>query len=225
MILLLLEGQPGAGKTTYSEMIAGYLSGKSVPYTYADETTQDNVIFGDYWELALPDWKQVAEGFFRSWERYLDGHMGQRCVHIFDNSLLNQVQYLMIINAPRDAVEEFFQRVCGLLSRIEAAMILLEGDPETLTKRIIQQRTNGWGDRVSKLLERFPYQRDRRRTGIQGMIEFFKDARALKEQLLAHWPFKIARCEAMTGECRTRVLETIESLGLLVQKGDTITKS
>ncbi len=217
MTLLLIEGQPGTGKTIYSEIIVDYLRAKGVQHSYVDESIQDSVIFGDYWGLVLPDWRAIAEQLLYRWRGYLDGHLQECRVHIFDNCLLNQVQYLMILNAPGDAIKSYFQKVCEMLPQNATAMILLEGNAESLTKSIIRLRTNGWAERVSKLLESMPYQRKRNSTGIQGMIEFFKDAGTLKEQLLAHCPFRIIRYDARTQECRTLKPEVV---GFLEGRGE-----
>lgn len=50
MQLLLIEGQPGSGKTTFVEKICGSLADKSTKFVLNDEYRQDSAIFTDIWE-------------------------------------------------------------------------------------------------------------------------------------------------------------------------------
>ena len=221
MKILLVEGQPGAGKTTYCELITKRLTSVGIQPAYVDEGTQDASVFGDFWDVFPSDWRVVARDLPSSWKRYICGHAGRAGVHVFDNSLMNQVQYLMILGAPMEAILGFFNEVTQSFSQIDVAMIFLDGHSEALTNRAYESRQFGWGDRVAGLLERYPFQIERNRTGRQGMTQFFADAQVLKRKLLSHWPYGIVRYDVTGGSCGDKASAIYDFLGVLGWNGTT----
>ena len=100
MQLLLIEGQPGSGKTTFVEKICGSLAERNVDFVLNDEYRQDTVIFGDLWEDNTMQSSAVQQRLLAVWQRYISENRDDNAIHIFDNSLMNHIQYLMALAAP-----------------------------------------------------------------------------------------------------------------------------
>lgn len=195
MRLVLFEGQPGSGKSTLSECIYNKFLDRNEKCVLIDEYKQDTEIFGDYWDSFDKSSEELMAKFIKSWEDFLN-YMDDDGVVIVDNALLNQIQYIMAINADIDKIKEFFNKVINIFKSIEVQMVFIDGDSNTVIRRVNQVRKNGWGQRVAELLEKSPYQKLRNRKGIDGMVEFFSDSQSLKRRVLIDWPYPIIKIDA-----------------------------
>lgn len=187
MKLIMFEGQPGSGKTTIGEKIFVEMKGEKKS-AIIDEYAQDTVLFGDYWEEYDADFREKTVSFESSWDKLLDNPKNYEFL-VSDNMFMNQVRYLMALNAPEQNIEEYFMTVAGKLSETDIIMVFLTGDPDVVIRRVDRARTNGWGKRVSELFEKMPYQAKRQREGINGLVEFFHDADIFSKRLLESWPY------------------------------------
>lgn len=200
MRVLLVEGQPGSGKSTFSKSIYEALKHRNMLYVFNDEEKQDNEIFTDFWSNSEMDSKAAIQLFLTAWGRYISQNTGSDTIHIFDNSLMNHIQFLMALNTPLSEIQAFFSSAVELFTGLDASMVFIDGDSEVVINRVDAVRTNGWGLRVASLLETYPYQQKRGRVGKRGMIEFFKDAQSTKKCLLRHWPCPLLRLDVTLGD-------------------------
>lgn len=165
-----------------------------------DEGRQDEEIFGDFWDDNQGSVSEIIQGFLSSWQEFINKHHDSKEIYIFDNALLNQSQYLMALGATWETLLDFFRDIVGGFAQVEVGMVFLDGNSETVIKRVIDLRKNGWGNRVAEMLAAFPYQIIRKRTGVEGMISFFADAQEMKRRLLADWPFPVVTIEVTAAE-------------------------
>lgn len=177
-----------------------------------DEVIQDEELFGDFWENNEGPIEEMIKSFQNSWRDFIEKHHGNKVTYIFDNALMNQVQYLMALGAARETIEHFFRDVLGQFTQVEVRMLFLDGNSEIIIKRINNIRTNGWGKRVSELVTAFPYQLARKRTGLEGMVSLFADGQALKRQLLADWPFPLVTIDVTDADWERYQQQAVEFL-------------
>ncbi len=182
-----MEGQPGSGKSTFTDIIYENFKRRNINIIVNDEYKQDTEIFTDFWEDLNTNGKEVTELFLSKWKKYIEDNKDSKQIHLFDNSLMNHVQYLMAINTPTEDIEAFFKKIVELFNQIEVKMIFFDGDSNIVIQKVDQVRQNGWGERVALLLESTPYQATRGRFGKLGMAEFFYDSQVLKNHLLSYW--------------------------------------
>lgn len=209
MQLLLIEGQPGSGKTTFVEKICGSLADRNAKFVLNDEYRQDTAIFGDLWEDNTVQSSATQELLLTAWRKYIFDNQDDNAIHIFDNSLMNHIQYLMAITTPEEEVMQFFSRIAAVFEQTDARMVFLDGDSEIVIKRVDAARKNGWGERVAAMLEGFPYQQQRNRKGKSGMAKFFSDSQALKRKTLEYWTFPLLKVDITEGhwpEYEARIL-------------------
>ncbi|HCT37074.1 MAG TPA: hypothetical protein DF292_08600, partial [Firmicutes bacterium] len=152
MQLLLIEGQPGSGKTTFVEKICGSLADRNAKFVLNDEYRQDTAIFGDLWEDNTVQSSATQELLLTAWRKYIFDNQDDNAIHIFDNSLMNHIQYLMAITTPEEEVMQFFSRIAAVFEQTDARMVFLDGDSEIVIKRVDAARKNGWGERVAAML-------------------------------------------------------------------------
>jgi thymidylate kinase len=214
MRFIFIEGQPGSGKSGFSELILRELGGETKNNVYIDEYTQDSEIFGDFWEVCNDSYEYALEKFKNAWSVFLNQYCKPGTTYILDNSLMNHVQYLMALSAPREAVCDFVKYVANIFSGIKTSMIFLDGDSEIIINRIDGIRKNGWGERVAELFAKFPYQKERHRSGKDGMVKFFSDSQSLKRETLNHWTFPLLKIDITNWEWDSynqRILDFIRS--------------
>ena len=221
MQLLLIEGQPGSGKTTFVEKICGSLADRNAKFVLNDEYRQDTVIFGDLWEDNTVQSSATQALLCIAWRKYIFDNRDDNAIHIFDNSLMNHIQYLMALAAPEEEVMRFFRRIAAVFEQTDARMVFLDGDSEIVIRRVDAARKNGWGERVAAMLEGFPYQQQRNRKGKPGMAKFFSDSQALKRKALEYWNFPFLKIDITEGnwaEYKARILNFCNS-DVVVKRG------
>lgn len=186
--IILLEGQPGSGKSTLSKNLYEKLVQRHVKCVIIDENKQDTEVFGDYWDNFNKPSEEVIASFVKSWEVFLST-VDKESVVIMDNALLNQVQYLLSINTSTEDITDFFNKIIYVFKIAKVEMIFFDGNSDIIIRRVNQVRKNGWGERVANLLESAPYQKARNREGLVGMIKFFSDSQNLKRKVLLNWVY------------------------------------
>jgi deoxyadenosine/deoxycytidine kinase len=149
MKLLLIEGQPGSGKSTFTSKICNDLEKRKFQIILNDEYKQDTEIFTDFWENNSMDSDKAIQLFLSSWSRYVTRNINDDSIHIFDNSIMNHIQYLMAISTSREEIVEFFRSITNIFSKVDTRMIFLDGDSELVIKRVDEVRKNGLGERVA----------------------------------------------------------------------------
>ncbi|NOR44812.1 MAG: hypothetical protein GQ534_04430 [Candidatus Delongbacteria bacterium] len=192
--IILFEGQPGSGKTTLSTELFDEFVIKDFKSKLIDEYKQDTEIFGDYWDTFENSGAEVIESFVQSWKKFL-AMIEEGEVIIMDNALLNQVQYLMSLNTSKKEITKFFVTTSKFFEEFNASMVFMDGDSDKIIRRINESRRNGWGERVSKFMAEAPYQKQRNRIGIEGMVEFFSDSQVLKREILNDWLYPIIQID------------------------------
>lgn len=200
MKLLLIEGQPGSGKSTFTSKICNDLEKRNIKFELNDECKQDKEIFTDFWENNSMNSDIAIQLFLSSWEKYISSNKNDSSIHIFDNSIMNHIQYLMAILTLKEEIIEFFQTITKILSEVDTRMIFLDGNSEIVIRKVDEVRKNGWGERVALLLENFKYQQIKNRKGKPGMIEFFSDSQDLKREVLKWWEFPLLNLDINEGK-------------------------
>ena len=142
MQLLLIEGQPGSGKTTLIETICRSFADKKARYVLNDEYRQDTELFTDFWEDNTMKSSAAQEMFFMAWQKYISDNRDDNAIHIFDNSLMNHIQYLMALATPEEEVIKFFRKITAVFRQTDARMVFLEGDSDTVIRRVDTARKN-----------------------------------------------------------------------------------
>jgi uridine kinase len=195
MKLLLIEGQPGSGKSTFASKICNGFEERKIEFILNDEYEQDTKIFTDFWEDNSMKSNIAIQLFLSSWRKYISENLNENSIHIFDNSVLNHIQYLMAISTPEEEIIKFFRGIINIFGEIDTRMIFLDGNSEIVIRRIDEVRKNGWGERVASLFETYPYQQTRNREGKEGMIEFFQESQDLKRRVLEYWEHPLLKID------------------------------
>jgi uridine kinase len=200
MKLLLIEGQPGSGKSTFTSKICNHLEKRNIEFILNDEFKQDTEIFTDFWENNSMNSDIAIQLFLSSWRKYISSNKNDSSIHIFDNSIMNHIQYLMAILTLREEIIEFFKTITKIFLEIDTRMIFLDGNSEIVIRKVDELRKNSWGERVALMLENFKYQQIKNRKGKQGMIEFFHDSQDLKREMLKCWEFPLLNLDITDGK-------------------------
>lgn len=195
MKLLLIEGQPGSGKSTFASKICNGFEEIGIKFVLNDEHKQDTEIFTDFWENNSMKSNIAIQLFLSSWSKYISENLNENSIHVFDNSIMNHIQYLMAISTPEEDIMNFFKSVISIVGEIDTQMIFLDGNSEIVIRKVDEVRKNGWGERVAALFETYPYQQKRNREGKEGMIEFFQDSQDLKKRVLKYWEHPLLKID------------------------------
>lgn len=199
MKLLLIEGQPGSGKSTFTSKICSDFEKRKIEFIINDEEVQDTEIFTDFWENNSTTTSEAIKLFLSAWRKYILENLNTNSIHIFDNSIMNHIQYLMALTASEEEIMGFFKNINSMFEKIDAQMIFLDGNSEIVINRVDEIRRNGWGERVASLFQTFPYQKMRNRNGKQGLVDFFNDSQELKRKALKYWQYPVLKIDITDG--------------------------
>jgi hypothetical protein len=214
MKTILIEGIPEEGETRLSEAVCEWLQDRGEDVRLLSERAREEEPFPDYWRRLDVKPQRMAKEFLRRWRRIYRARTRDDAAYVFDNALLNQVQYLMALDMEEEGIADFYRTVCVELLPLGPIVIFLEGDAEAIARRVMAELAEAWTSRVVDRMATIPYQRARGRSGEDGLTSFMIDSMQLCRRLIDEGLLPVVRCDVTSTDrpAHTRiVLEGLEA--------------
>jgi hypothetical protein len=178
--LILIDGIAGSGKSTTGQRLyrALRLAGHKVEFYH--EFCRPHPVLGVEADPIL-DWLDQSLSAWRQFGRDLNERSG---VAILDGALFQcGVGELLVRGANDQEINEFDQRVEQIVEFLGAALIhLYQEDIELALRRVYDQRTAAWRQRVEESFAGTAYGRARSLSGFDLYLDFNRSLRRLSDR-------------------------------------------
>lgn len=180
--LILVDGIPGSGKSTTAQWITLELQKRQIEADWFMDEHRGNPI--TIWEplppelflaRSLENWKQLTRTMQSSNQiTVLEGCFFQQ---LLGGLFAQDVERAKILAALQD-VHETIRPLKPVL------IYFYQSDLEVALKTIYTERGTEWSERMLKALEQSPYATRRHLKGFDALIQYYREYRALIDQLL-----------------------------------------
>jgi thymidylate kinase len=184
--LILVEGIPGAGKTTITQHLGAYLQHRGIRCRWYLEEDHPHPIACHEMKL-----KDLAEALPPQWAAFVERASHAEMVTIIESRLWqNTLLFMFMDDYPLDEILACHQLVWKELQPLAPALIVLyHDDIEKAMHRLSTLRSPSM---IEKDLEATRHYKWFQRRGLQGMdgwVQFFGAWQAVAERLYGDWPY------------------------------------
>jgi deoxyadenosine/deoxycytidine kinase len=178
--LILVEGMPGAGKSTLSQFIAARFN---APFL---EEREAEHYMASFWQAHNERRPDLPDVLLACWRTFLESVRASDQPLIFDAGFY-YAMHLMELNVSPQQIHAYNRALLALAADLCPLVIHLTTDVARVYPLICKERGDDWTQGVMNEVNAFPYQTDRGRTGLPGLIAFFEDGQQLVTDLVAAW--------------------------------------
>jgi thymidylate kinase len=223
--LILVEGIPGAGKSTTAHFLRRHLARNGIPvrWWYEEQVGHPLYVFDDLASLrqvvsdiysghhrrvvtaALARWRALAACLDHTEE-----------VVVLDGCLLGYLTWTLFpAGVPHQEIEDYARRVAGIIRPARPCVVhLYERDTARALRRICERRGGATEERFIQRATHSPYGRRRGLQGFEGLVRYWEDYRALSAALLAAAELPVLTIESAAGAWPAYHRQITEYLGL-----------
>ena len=196
--VILVEGLPGSGKTTTSQLLVSEYRRRGTRYVWAREEATDHPFFGpgvrrlhqqaDYDEICLAQWRLLVD--HRAPTRWvLDG-----C------AMQSAVRFMFEQDWTMDRVESYWRRFEQIIGCVRVALVYFwHPKPYAFIQdHAIRVRGDDW-PKIAEHVEQTPAGRQLAEAGFDAPIEFWVEYGKMCERLLARSALPVLRVDTSRG--------------------------
>jgi hypothetical protein len=185
--LILIEGIPGAGKTTCTEHIGTYLQQRGIECRWYFEEDDPHPIA--CLEMKL---QELAMKLPAQWAGFVEQASREQAVTIIESRLWQNTALFMFMDEyPIDEIVECHQLVWKELKPLAPALIYLhQDDIEKAMKRLYTVRCKSIIKKDLEATSHYKWFQRRDVQGIDGWVQFFGEWQAVAERLYNDWPYR-----------------------------------
>ncbi|RTL73095.1 MAG: hypothetical protein EKK41_01370 [Hyphomicrobiales bacterium] len=186
--LVIVEGIMGSGKSTTVLRTADRLTAAGFRCVGITEGTTPHPIRFDWnmpWEEV--DLAHLMESSIAKWRAFIDRISTSETVHIIDGQLFHgNFTSIFLIEAGKDALRNYVRSVLAAIDPMQPMLIYFrQNDVGDAIRWIASQRGNAWVQYQTDWKLTSPYAIRRGLSGLDGLIELYRDYRAITDQLFA----------------------------------------
>jgi thymidylate kinase len=186
--LILVEGMPGAGKSSTTQYLADLLNQNHQPARWIEEREAEQY-FDAFWQAANRGETDLTGPLLACWRSFLAAIEPWAETVLFDASLY-YAMHLMERNVPAAEIEAYTLSLYELTRSVPVTVVMLTGDVRTVFQRIAERRGPNWTAGCLADVNGQPYQVARKREGMAGAIAFFTEGQALVSQIVKASPWE-----------------------------------
>jgi hypothetical protein len=186
MQLLLIEGVPGAGKTTTAKAICELARNQGSDATwYIEEATEHPIHPNSITRLS--DDPDFADKCLQRWQSFVERHQKSNRLHIMEGSAFQSTVRFLMENNHAD-IEKYFAEFVKHVQALAPALIYLRPNDVFQNSRFISEfRGKQWSDKVSRCETNTPFSIAKNLVGLEGMHKFWAEYAILCDSLLPLW--------------------------------------
>ena len=184
--LILIEGIPGAGKTTSCKQLGRVLQQQGITCRWYLENDDPHPI--DCAHLKLKD---LGEKLPSLWSAFAAQAMKVNDVLIIESRLWqNTLLFMFMSEYPIDEIIDVHKMVLEKLKALYPILIYLyQDDIQIALERLHTLRNKELIEKDIKTTSQYPWFQSRKLNNFNGWVRFFKEWQAVAEQLFSDWPF------------------------------------
>lgn len=188
--LILIEGLPGAGKTTTAVRLGHLLQQRGFPCRWHLEEDQSHPIPCHDVQI-----KHLTEKMVPRWRAFVDAALCDPTISIIESRLWQNTALFMYMSAyPADAVLRYHQHVWKVLEPLAPVLVLLhQDDTEAALRRNYALRGEAWVQEQMRATASYAWFQSRGRADFEGWVGFFEEWGQVAESLYADWPYPKTR--------------------------------
>ena len=190
--LILIEGLPGAGKSSTAEHIGKYYLRQGISCEWFLEEDEAHPL--DFTGLALKD---LSKQLIPLWGAVLQNVVNNHTVTIIESRLWqNTSLFMYMAEFPVGEIIELQDRVNRALGPASPILIYLyQADVEEALGRLYELRDDRWMGQEIKKTSRYPWFQSRGKDDFSGWLEFFGEWLNVVDELYSHWPYQKLKVE------------------------------
>ena len=184
--LILIEGFPGAGKSTTTLYLHGLLRRSGMDCRQYQEEDQPHPI--DCTDFAT---KGLAEKVVPLWEAFVAEARREPDVTMIIESRLwqNTALFMLMSECSLEEIIRYNRQVGQAQLPLSPVLFYLDQeDTETALRQLYTFRGKAWMEQTLGWTTAYPWFRSRGLGGFAGWVQFFEAWRQVAEQLYADWP-------------------------------------
>jgi hypothetical protein len=185
MALWLIEGLPGAGKSSMAEYLCVLARESGYEAAWYLEESADHPVHPRSLKTQRRTGEDFIEVCLHSWSRFTDNCQKDSVVHILEGSAFQSTVRFMM-EERLTAIEDYYQRFEKIVRPLNPRMVYLRTqNPHLHSQYVSRLRGKGWSTKVSSYLEKTQYSQHKGLSGLVGMHQFWTDYAALCDELAA----------------------------------------
>jgi len=183
--LILIEGFPGAGKSTTTVHIGSVLQQQGVACRwYLEEDNPHPIACLDFAIQGL------TEKMIPLWASYAEQAMHESVVTIIESRLWQNTAFFMYMsNIEVDEIVQFNKQMGQALAPLSPILVYLaQQDTEAALRRLYTLRSEKWMQDALEMTTAYPWFQSRGLKDFTSWVQFFSEWQLVVEKLYQDWP-------------------------------------
>jgi hypothetical protein len=213
MTLWLVEGLPGAGKTTLAENLCALVRKSGYAAVWYLEESIDHPVHGQSLKQARNDGGFV-KACLDSWQQFAEKATNDEVIHVLEGSAFQSTVRFMM-EEELSGIEEYYTRFEEIVSPLAARVVYLRPKDAIEHSQLTSlSRGDVWTRKVSSYLEKTAYSKSHGLIGTSGMHRFWADYSLLCDRIVRTSALPVKTINVKPGEWERHSAEAADFFGL-----------
>jgi hypothetical protein len=212
--LILVDGLPGAGKSTIAQFLALQLERQQIPVRWFYELEPNHPIHAFHvWSRKGPE--RFMETTLENWNAFAQTNAHSSRVSILESTFFQSTVRLLLQSDVSPArIRHYVRQAAKSIQALQPTFMYLPcTDVAVALQDICKHRRKMWEQYVIQVIDSSLYSKHRNLHGFEGTVSFFQDYQQLTNTLFARLSMRKITCEdAKQGwmACRQRLCQFLD---------------
>lgn len=211
--LILIEGVPGSGKSTFARFLSNQFERNGFNTRTYLETTFDHPIIES---TGYEDYSLFMDSYYERWSKFLDDLPEEEVVVMESAFFQSPIVHLLHKDADRELIRSLIIKVSNLLSEEYCSLIYFyqKDAPLAINKMIKARGGREYLEQKHNEYKNEPYFRNRQEQGSDSHISFFLEYSVLANEIVSEVAIPTEIIENSTAEYQLYQKQALEKLNL-----------
>lgn len=194
--LILVDGLPGAGKSTTAQFLALQFQRQQIPARWFYELDHNHPIHAFHvWSRKGPE--SFIETTLQNWTAFVQANVHSARINILESTFFqSSVRLLLQSDLPPIRIHQYALQVAGIIEPLHPALIYLPTtDVAAALQEICQHRKKTWEQYFIQVIDGSQYAKARNLRGFEAVVTFFEEYQRLTNHLYAQLTMRKMTCE------------------------------